>query len=1234
MEWIDCKWHEKPSRLEFDGNSVFIGNRSYASVGDHFFRGASPVYLKNLDIVGFKSFANKTKLEFEPGMTAIVGPNGCGKSNVSDAVRWVLGEQRARALRGAKMEDIIFNGTDSQKPLGMAEVSITLADCTEFLGIEYDEVCIARRVFRSGESGYFINRKACRLKDIQRLFMDTGIGTDSYSILEQGKIDQILSSRPEDRRTVFEEASGITKYKADKKEALRKLEHTEANLLRLADVVREVKRQIISLQRQAGKARRYKELADEVRGLDLYVTCEKLGEYTQKTDELANELQALEHKVRELHEQVDSAEAEAESSRGALTRLEETISQAMEQASATKSELERTRHLITMNTDRIAELSTLTKRNTQEKEEARGRLETHRGELDKIVSEMAVSEQGKADAKAELDRVMQVQKEAEERMNATRAQLNNLRNESVALDSKASTMQNELNELDARDRSSMLKKERLSTEKAELERSLNSFVEHQHEMDAKVETLTAKVESQNQTLNTLDSERSGRRDLISEQEKTLNEIHKTAAAKRAQFEMLSGGEARQEGYPPGAQMLLDPPTDFTPARDGILGPLAEQLKASPEYQTALEAVLHPCIDAIVVKDEDYARKALGWLREQEAGSVRLLSVAATKEEAPLETSSPVGKGLLDCITFDDSVAPLVRRLFWNVRVVGSELEIPDILSTDTVVVSQNGTVVAGNGTSELWMPGTEDKSPLARHQLREQLQGEIGKLDSETQRLEETLEALRGEESGMAGSIDNARQAIGESRRELALQEGERQVIVRETASVRERVETVAFEFDNLAESENKGIELRARLATELKEARDRQANIRTQIAEQTSALTKTEEHRSDALAITSEHRIVYSQKSQALEHLITRKQPMEARIRELGELIAERTTGVDSYNQRIDGLKTSIAEESAKIEPLEQRLQETAQTLENERARREETIRTLTTAENRLRGLRDSMEGELNKKSKIEVERAEYTMRHDNALERVTGTYHITMEELAEAEAPRWENDEVPDRETIETRVAEIQAKLDAMGPVNLVAIEEHAELEERFAFLNKQQDDLLAAKQQLLDMIKTINATTTEMFKTTFDQVNESFQVMFKKLFGGGAAKLVLTDDEDVLESGIEIIARPPGKKLQTISLLSGGERTMTAVALLFSLFIVKPSPFCVLDELDAALDDANINRFVDTLKEFLQQSQFIIITHSRQTIAAADVIYGVTMQVRGISKVVSMKFSDYQDQEKDMK
>jgi chromosome segregation protein len=1194
----------------------------------------SQVYLKTLEIIGFKSFANKTKLEFEPGMTAIVGPNGCGKSNVSDAVRWVLGEQRARALRGAKMEDVIFNGTDSTKALGMAEVSITLADCTEHLGIEYDEVCISRRVFRSWESGYFLNRKACRLKDIQRLFMDTGIGTDSYSVLEQGKIDQILSARPEDRRTVFEEASGITKYKADKKEALRKLEHTEANLLRLADVIREVKRQIISLQRQAGKARRYKELSDEMRDLDIYVTREHLAEYAEKINELAGELGILESKVGELHRQVETAENEAESSREALTQLEQTISHAMEQASNARSELERTRNLITMNTDRIAELTTLAQRNTQETQEARLRHETHRSELEKIIDAIAGAESEQDAARTELEKATLAQKDVEDRMNAARARVNDLRNESVALDSTSSRMQNELNELDARDRSTMLKKERLATEKAELERTLKQFVEHREEMDAKVEALSAKVTEQTGVLTNLDTERTGRKDLIAENEKVLNEKQKTLAARRAQLEMLSGNEARHAGFPPGAQLLLAPPDDFTLDRSGIIGPLAEQLKASPEYQKALEAILHPCIDAIVVRDETIARETLNWLREQEAGSARLLSVTSSREEASFDTSSPIGKSLLDCITFGDAVAPLVQRLFWNVRVVGSEAEIPHVLSVDTIVVSQNGTVVSGDGSSEIWMPDTEDKSPLARHQLREQLQEQIGKNEADIQKLEAVIETLRGEESGMTSTIGDARRNLEEYRRELALQEGERQVIVRETKSAQERVETVGFEYNNLAESESKGAELRSRLANELQEARERQASVRTQIADQTGELNEIEERRSDALSVTSEHRIVFSQKSSALEQLINRRQPMEARINELEELINERTGGINSYNRRIEDLQHSITEEDAKIEPMEARLTETTGTLESERARREGTIQTLTTAENRLRGLRDSLEAELNRKSKLEVERAEFTMRHDNALERVTAAYHLTKEELAEAEAPRWENDEIPDRDEIETRVAELKAKIDSMGPVNLVAIDEHAEHEERFAFLNKQQDDLLAAKQQLLDMIKTINTTTTEMFKETFDKVNASFEGMFKQLFGGGSAKLVLTDDEDVLEAGIEIIARPPGKKLQTISLLSGGERTMTAVALLFSLFKVKPSPFCILDELDAALDDANISRFVDALRSFLQQSQFVIITHSRQTIAAADVIYGVTMQTRGISKVVSMKFADYQQNENDLK
>ena len=374
------------------------------------------MYLKSIELVGFKSFAQKTKLEFKPGMTAIVGPNGCGKSNVSDAVRWVLGEQRARALRGAKMEDVIFNGTDNAKPLGMAEVSITLADCASTLGVEYDEVCIARRVFRSGESGYFLNRKACRLKDIQRLFMDTGVGTDSYSVLEQGKIDQILSARPEDRRAVFEEASGITKFKADKKEALRKLEHTEANLLRLDDVIREVKRQIISLQRQAGKARRYKELSSEIRSLDIYASNQNLADYEQTLATVADQIGSLEQKSQQLHQQVEEAEQQAEHARQALSERENQINQALENAASARSQLQQANQLIAVNKDRVEELQTLTDRNDRETTEGKNRLEQHQQELVELEANDPTLLSAVTETKQELDAALAVQKELEEKI--------------------------------------------------------------------------------------------------------------------------------------------------------------------------------------------------------------------------------------------------------------------------------------------------------------------------------------------------------------------------------------------------------------------------------------------------------------------------------------------------------------------------------------------------------------------------------------------------------------------------------------------------------------------------------------------------------------------------------------------------------------------------------------------------------------------------------------------------
>ncbi len=1181
------------------------------------------MYLKSVDIVGFKSFAEKTHLEFEPGMTAIVGPNGCGKSNVSDAIRWVLGESRARALRGATMEDCIFNGTDSHKPLGMGEVTLTLSDCDGVLDLGLHEVSITRRVFRTGESDYFINKKACRRKDIQRLFMDTGIGTNSYSVLEQGKIDQILSSRPDDRRAVFEEASGITKYKSDKKEALRKLEQTEANLLRLTDVIREVKRQIISLQRQAGKAQRYKEIQANLRSLDIYVTRTRLAEFETSMKEVQGQLETLRLKVDESHHGIETANGQTDSLRTELHTLEQTIGHTMDESMRVKNELERAQQTIHTNAERVSELESLAQQNSKESEEAKGRLEQHRVSLDEVLKLIETAEAEKTTAGAELEKVTAAQRETEAEVHTGREELNRMRSESMELDGRIGRLQNELSEVDAKERASVIRKEQLAAEKSGLERSLASFQERQTDMVTQVESLRQAVAAQEQTLNDLRTKRSTFAEQIQTLQNETAELNRQLTDKNARLEMIAAD--REEGFPAGARHLLET------ADENVIGPLAEQFTAKAGFETALEAVLRPWMDALVVKSRTGARNVLTLLAGSDHGAVRLLSAdAPALRQDSGQAPAPVqadGTPLLSQVSFADEVAPLAAQLLANVFVADSLQSIPLTLPAGAIFVTQAGELLTAEGAAELWKPEEGDVNPLGRHHLREQLQGEVEALTQELTEKRERLDALRSEQSGAGDALETARNELDARRRTLAVQEGEAQVITRELDSARERVETVTFEFNALIEQKGEGEDRRSTVAREGAEAREQLAKTRQLISSKTETLNALEEKRSAALSETSECRVQYSQREQRLESLLSRRQPLEARLTELQDVISERTRGVSTYQERVAQLKEASAGAEGQLDGLTGAVAAAEAKLAETRQVRESKTTALTEREQSLRTMQQQLEELQGQKTGFEVELAEQRMRHQNAADRLTSTWHLTLDELVREPEPEWE-DERPELEELELQVAEYRAKLDSMGPVNLVAIEEHAELEERFAFLNQQEDDLTKAKSQLLEMIRKINETTTEMFKETFDKVNDNFGDMFKDLFGGGSAKLVLVDEEDVLESGIEIIARPPGKKLQTISLLSGGERTMTAVALLFSLFKVKPSPFCVLDELDAALDEANVIRFVKMVQTFLEQSQFILITHSRQTIAAADVIYGVTMPNRGVSRVMSMKFADYQD------
>lgn len=1180
------------------------------------------MYLKTLELVGFKSFAQKTKLHFEPGMTAVVGPNGCGKSNISDAIRWVLGEQSAKALRGSKMEDVIFSGTDAQKPLSMAEVSLTLADCEDSLGTEYAEVTVTRRVLRSGEGQYFINKTPCRLKDIQRLFMDTGIGTNSYSLMEQGRIDLILSSRPEDRRAVFEEASGITKFKADKKEAIRKLDQTEANLLRLADIIREVKRRIISLQRQAGKAKRYKELQTELRTYDIFQSRERL-------DALANEIQSLETRLAHLLEQEEAARAEIHASeqsahglRTAAQQQENEITRAMDAASRAVAERDRARQTVQVNEDRIAELVELSERNARDVDEAESRRHTHEEtqvSLDQQWNEAAAAQQA---AESELaDRTRHLQ-DLDAKVEEIRDALNRLRSESLDLESRGARLQNELSNLDAAERNAVVRRERLSAEQAETRRSVEKFEHRRDEAEAQMEALAKHVtlaESKEQEIRT---ERQGLSGIIADQRAAITACQRRLAAREAQVELYAQPDDAAESLPTGARALLggqgDPPLE----RHRVLGTLADHVHAKDGFERALEVALRAWLDAVIVSDQAALLDALEVLEQQALGSARLWSSESPTPNVDLPVDLP-GSPLLDHVQVQDAVRSLVQRLLAKVRVVDDLRGVPMPQPSDTLFVTRAGTALRGDGGGELWQPGAQESNPLTRRHVLSQWTAEVEQIRAELAHLEAALRASIETDAGLESALQEAQKVLAERRRELATTGGEHRVKAEEAAQARERMETVSFELQALVEQQASGGDRRAGIASEIESVRDRQSEVRNALSSHNEGIQRREEERAEALAAVTDKRIEAVERRQDATRLAGQREDVAHRIAELDALIQERRQGIDTYQSRMQDLRAQIDEASARIAPLEAEVQRNQEALAAARRAREEHTLALRHLEGTLHEKRAALEALRNQRSGIDIALAEQRTRRQHLVERLSQDYHITPEQLSETQEPEWPDGVRPDQETRETRIAELRAKIESMGPVNLIAIEEHEELEERFKFLTEQQDDLVKAKAQLLDMIRRINQTTTEMFTRTFDQVNENFQGTFKQLFGGGAAKLVLVDDAEVLESGIEIIARPPGKKLQTVSLLSGGERTMTAVALLFALYMVKPSPFCVLDELDAALDDANIHRFVTMVEGFVRKSQFIVITHNRQTIEAADALYGVTMEKFGISKIVSVRF-----------
>ncbi|MDQ6809829.1 MAG: chromosome segregation protein SMC [Verrucomicrobiota bacterium] len=1212
------------------------------------------MHLQSLELFGFKSFADKTVFNFAEGVTAVVGPNGCGKSNVLDAVRWVLGEQSAKALRGGEMADVIFNGTDTRKPVGFGEVSLTFTDCASELGTDWHDVRVTRRVYRDGNSEYLLNKTVCRLRDIQSLFADTGVGRSAYSIMEQGKIDLILSSRPEDRRTVFEEAAGITKYKTQKREALRKLEATDANLLRIGDIIKEVKRQIGSLQRQAGKARRYQTLMTDLQVLDTHHSRNKLEELEGELDRRREAIAKFEESERETLAKIEASENELASRRGDLNAIDARIGDARAEVQRLQSEMSAHRSRIEFNRQRAQEILELIERYRSDIAAA----ETKRTEQANQITE--------ANALIErTDRLLESKQAELAELTAKAARLRTERSdreaESQTLQIALSRAENRLSALEDELAGTKTRRDATGKRIAELARDIAAATSARDDAEAAVVRANAVSETERATVETLfqasrDAEQKlqAQQQSLAETEKEASRLDRSIGEKESRLEILRQLNEQGEGLAKGSQAVLkglDEPDRIRPALGGAL---VASLDVDREYVSALEAAFGRNMHAVVLQDEALAAEILRHVTSHNLGQAALTLTALTPvaaDERPLDLPAGAMAWAIDKITSPPTFEPLVRQLLRGVAIVAdletalrlkrdhSELQFATLTGE---FISTAGVLFGGTAT-------TESESLLGRKSLISQTAAEVSELEGELHRTRESRDEA-------VASVEAARNQLEEARAE------HQAAHVRQTNSAAQLL--LLGHQQRAAEERLRQLQMeRTTLDQQTGVADDRIAELEQEFQRLTAEIAAQKKHRAAATDASEQARLQEEETSAALqelrlavaterqrqENLVSQRQPMAAREAELAELIDTRRADIANYERRLESQTMESEKADATLDSQAAELAAAEENVAGIAQERSTRLAAVNTLEVQLRSVRDSLNELHDSRGKEQVRETQLQLRVDNLLEHITRRYQLDLREfkrdhygfqttlraqLKRRAAPMPEtaanviDEEAPtaqiDPIQLEAIVAELTRQLDQMGPVNLDAVHEYDELEERHTFLETQNNDLIASRREVLDVIARINSTTQKLFAETFAQVRVNFREMFAELFGGGRADLTLLDENDPLNCGIDIIAKPPGKQLQSVSLLSGGERTMTAVALLFAIYMVRPSPFCILDEMDAPLDESNINRFIKMLDRFVQQSQFIIITHNKRTIAKADVLYGVTMEERGVSKLVGMKLA----------
>ncbi len=1180
------------------------------------------MYLKRLEMQGFKSFADKTVLEFMPGITTVIGPNGSGKSNISDAIRWVLGEQSIKSLRGSKSEDIIFSGTQNRKSLGFAEASLVFDNTDSKLPVEYTEVTVTRKLYRSGESGYYINKTPCRLKDVLELFMDTGIGKDGYSIIGQGKIDEILSNKSEDRRHIFEEAAGIVKYRVRKAESEKKLEHTKLNLLRINDVLSEIEMNIEPLKMQSEKAKKYLNLREELKDIEVGLFLYNIESFKEKLQQVAEDEEILNSQNNEESLKMQKIAELKEKLKMEINTITNDIENMQNIGFESQKEKERINSEINITKERI-----------QNNQENFSRYNSEIEEITLRIKELEEEKQTKLQKKSNLfSNKEKFQKELEEKQKELEELTKKLSTKELEIEEKKKKVENNTD----------LKYEKL-TNISTIEANLENIEKRKKQINTEIEFNISELDSTRLTkseiaktfyeietkrnellkeLENISTQKEKTEKQIKEYEDSINKISSEYRIKESRLKFLKETEKEKEGYIRSVKsLLLDCEKDAN-LKKGSHGVLANIIKTPKEYETAIEMTLGASLQNIVTETEEAAKKLVEHLRKNNLGRASFLPLSSVKGKRLEKYNSKGITGIIgiasDLVEFNKKYEQIVLNLLGRTVIVedmDSAIALAKQNNYTFRIVTIKGDLINPSGAITGGSVAQKTVNILGRAREIEDLEKELKKMNSKIEKIEKEKEEYINSSENVIEEITSLEKNLQETDIIYASDKQKLVAVEENIERIEKRLEKLREELKDLDIQKENNISSKEQEEIEIKKLSEENDELNS-IIEQFANLNKDNQTYIDNLNLDVTNLIIsvssFDESEASIDEMVER---INADIENNNKSIENKNNQKQNIQKDNEELENNINELLEKINEIDLKVSNSGNNVNALKEQRVNKNNELTNAEKSYEAQFEVIEELKSQIVKIDVKKTKLEQDMEIVVNKLWEEYELTPNKVEEYKKPE-------NIQSTTKQVNSLRNQIKELGSINIDAIDEYNQTKKRYDFMCEQRLDLEDGVAKLKKVIQDMTSVMKTQFATQFKIINENFGEVFRELFGGGKAELKLTDEQNILECGIDINVQPPGKKLQNMTLLSGGEKAFTAIALLFAILKINPSPFCVLDEIEAALDDVNVYRYAEYLKKFIDKTQFLIITHRKGTMEAANTVYGITMEENGISKLLSMK------------